>query len=115
MRLVVALLTAVVLLPAPAATANDSGHFACCQSCGRKVCCPEVKVKKETRQCWEVECKDVCIPAIRFPWMDCNELRCGRVRTVRVLKPVDYDVEKCEYQWKVLCDQCRQSAQSAQK
>ncbi|MGN6548084.1 MAG: hypothetical protein ACTHK7_23820 [Aureliella sp.] len=75
-----------------------------CPEC-TKVCCPEKVTKKEKESCWEVECKEVCIPPVRFPWMKCWPLSCGRIRVVNVLKKEETEVEKCEVKWKVV-DSC---------
>lgn len=116
MRIALALLAAVLFLQATNdCSASGNPPSPSCHSCGRKVCCPEVKVKKETRHCWEVECKEVCIPAVRFPWMDCGQFLCGRVRKVNVLVEKDYEVDKCEYKWKILCKHCGGTAQPCEK
>ncbi len=110
MRIALALLAAALAIsPATEAVAGNT-PTARCHVCGQKVCYPETKVEKETRHCWEVERKEICIPAIRFPWMKCGPLHCGRVRTVNVLVAKDYESEKCVYEWKILCDQCRHQA-----
>lgn len=38
-----------------------------CQRC-QEVCSPMVYPTTEERSCWEVKCKKVCVPAVRFPW-----------------------------------------------
>jgi hypothetical protein len=38
-----------------------------CVPC-QEVCCPTVYPETEERSCWNVKCKKVCVPAIRFPW-----------------------------------------------
>lgn len=112
MRIAVALLAvALFAYPTNGGTAGEKAPSLSCHSCGRKVCCPEVKPAKETRHCWEVEKKDVCIPAVRFPWMDCGQFRCGRVRKVNVLVEKDYEVDTCKYDWKILCKRCGGTAQ----
>ena len=92
-----------------------------CHSCGEKVCCTYAKPGEETKHCWEVECKEVCIPAVRFPWecwgakdkTQCVDdgfclsrwlpIKCGKVKTVRVLKKVEYKCPKCEYEHRIEC------------
>ena len=116
MRIAAVLLAAALFADSPTGgVAGEKAVSLSCHSCGQKVCCPEVKPAKETRQCWEVEQKEVCIPAVRFPWMDCGQFRCGRVRKVNVLVEKDYEVDVCDYQWKILCDRCRGKAQSSRK
>ena len=91
-----------------------------CEPCSY-TCCPEVKTVKVKKYCWEVECKPVCIPKVNCPLFSffrkdncdpCTELdACGRplsslcaeVRTVKKLKKVDYECEKCVVEWKVQC------------
>jgi hypothetical protein len=99
----------------------------CCPSCGEKVCRIEAKTETVTKKCYQVECKEICIPKIKFcwPWQrgaksgcgdaDCTDAdctdgncsscsetaRCGKVKTVKVLKKVDYECKKCGYDWKI--------------
>lgn len=83
------------------------GHF-CCPDCGCTVCVPEPTLLKTKQHCFEVECKDICIPAVRGPCAPCcQEPACGRVRTVKVLKKVEYECQHCGYKWQVqkICDQ----------
>jgi hypothetical protein len=76
-----------------------SGHCCSCPECGEE-CCPQPTTIKEKKHCWEVECKNICIPAIKWWWQDCCELpMCGRVRTIKTLKKVEYECEKCGYKW----------------
>ena len=77
-----------------------------CTSCG-KTCQPEVKETESIHDCYSEECKDVCIPAIRFPWQDCCEpLKCGKVRSVKVLKKYEYKCPDCEVKWNVVDHGC---------
>jgi hypothetical protein len=117
MRIALALTVAVLLICSASHCTADEGPYpsVCCHSCGRKVCYPEIKMKKEPRRCWEVERKEICIPAIQFPWMHCSQLRCGRVRVVNVLVEKDYEVEKCGYDWKILCKDCGGTAEPCRK
>ncbi len=116
-------------LPSRAGEGNRCNSGACgtqgcplqCPCCGSdKVCRTYAKVDTVEKDCWEVECKEVCIPAIRFPWESCccrdscdgrSSLlsKCGRVRTVRVLKQVTSEEDTCTYEHKVECAQdcCR--------
>jgi hypothetical protein len=112
-----------------------------CPSCGEKVCRVEAKTKTVKKHCYKVECKEICIPKLKFcwPWQkgakascgsasgectsDCTSssactdpgcadgnckscstcqdaARCGKVKTVRVLKKVDYECKECGYEWK---------------
>lgn len=90
------------------ASAQAGGRQDCCDV--PKTCYGEPEVKKEKKHGWDVECKDICIPRFRFPWESCCEPRCGRVRTVHVLKKKDAcEVEKCYYKWHIVpaCESCR--------
>lgn len=78
----------------------------CCSSYG-KSCSPEVKEIEVAHNCYADKCKDVCIPAVRFPWEDCcSPLRCGRVRSVKQLTKWEYKCPDCEVKWNVVNDGC---------
>lgn len=103
-----------------------------CTSCGEKVCCTYAKPDKEEKYCWEVECKEICIPAFRWPWeiwaaknaciaggscdgvncdgANCNScngacgpIKCGKVIVVRKLKKVTYECDTCQYEHRIEC------------
>ena len=97
------LLLAVLTLPG----AVVAGQFGCptCQSCGG-ACVLKAEVVTEDETCYDVECKDVCIPAIRFPWDSCREPKCGRVRRVATLKTDSRETKACKYEWVILCPRC---------
>jgi hypothetical protein len=87
------------------AAAGQHGHG--CPTCGCKVCQPVPGTVKEKKHCWEVECKEICIPLARLPWEPCCAApKCGKVKTVKVLKKIDYECEKCGYKWEVLSAGC---------
>jgi hypothetical protein len=109
-------LAAVALLAAWSTFALAGGGH----DCGCQTCCPCEEIVKEKKVCWNVECKEICIPGICWPLCGCcgddcgkgakgkghghadqYQATCGHVRTVRVLKPEFYDVEKCKLVWKV--------------
>lgn len=106
----------------PLAAANADCCEVDCSHCGRAFCYPVPKEVTVSKNCWEVELKQVCIPAVRFPWErwfgggcdgctdGCNSCRprCGRVRWVRVLKKRKYDCKKCGCDWIInpVCDDC---------
>lgn len=98
----------VLSLGSVASVWGGLGHRPCCPECGHdKICCPTPEVKKEQKHCYEVECKDVCIPCFKGPCAPCCEPpRCGRVRTVKVLKKVEYECERCGYVWNIKCVDC---------
>ena len=73
-----------------------------------------LKVEKTTKEksCFKVETKQICIPKVRFPWqpkVDCDSCdsagnctsRCGRVKTILVLKKHKYECPDCKYTWEV--------------
>lgn len=94
---------AVVMLSGVAA----ADQFGCptCRSCGG-ACVLQAKPVVEKETCYEVECKDVCIPAVRFPWDSCREPKCGRVRRIAVLKKESRETKSCKYEWVVVCPRC---------
>jgi hypothetical protein len=95
-----------ILIPLGATLAGGHGHT--CPDCGCAICRPVETTIKEKDYCFEVECKQVCIPAIRWPWESCCEPpRCGKVKTVKVLKKVEYECAKCGYQWEIQAVDCK--------
>jgi len=81
-----------------------------CQKCQAAQAAPEVpcqycelKTKKVEveKSGFKIEQKEVCVPAVRYPWMKCNPPKRSRVRTVNVLKKHKSKGEKCEYKWSV--------------
>ncbi|MBA2117701.1 hypothetical protein [Bremerella alba] len=78
----------------------------CCSSYG-KTCSPEVKEIEVAHNCYADKCKDVCIPAVRFPWEDCcTPLKCGKVRSVKQLTKWEYKCPDCEVEWNVIDNGC---------
>jgi hypothetical protein len=107
----VRILPLIVLLAGLAMGTVLAGHARhgrhCCPDCGHKLCVPQAVTLKTKKHCFEVECKDICIPAVKGPCAPCCEApRCGRVRTVKVLKKVEFECEHCGYKWQVhsVCD-----------
>ena len=94
----------------------DAAHGAHsqCFCCAQKVCQLTVTPATETTDCFEVECEDVCIPPVMFPW-ECHPKKCGRVRTVRVLTTEERERRICEYKWDVvvICPRCRDGLHAA--
>lgn len=74
----------------------------CSQGC--KSCRLYVETLKVKKHCYNIECKEICIPPVRFPWQKCCELKCGKIKTVRVLKKHNYTCDKCGYKWVVECN-----------
>lgn len=86
----------------------QTGVLVRCPSCNH-TCKPEYITKKVKKTTYEVECKQICIPAVTFPWQKCCEPRCGKVITVKKLKKVSYQCERCGCKWKIEpcgCDSC---------
>lgn len=107
------LLSMGLLLLAGGASQLWAGKGACCNTCPQcdnKICVAQPETTKQKKHCWEVECKDICIPRFKWPWECCDvPPRCGQVKTVKVLKKKEYECEKCGYKWEVKtvdCDCC---------
>ena len=105
----------VLVVAAPLLTmAGDGKHgMVHCPRCSEP-CYATVTKGTETKHCWNVECKTICIPRVTFPWethskacgkskgngCDCPEpTKCGRTKTVRVLVKHEYECSVCEYSW----------------
>ena len=104
---------AMALLPffAPSALASEFG-CQCCQSCGG-ACVLKVTEVEEDDTCYEVECEEVCIPAVRFPWESCRTPKCGRVRLVAKLKEEKSKKTTCKYEWVPTCTRCGRPASTS--
>lgn len=104
MRCFIAMLAAASLVVPNVAVADQ---FGCpqCRSCGG-ACVLKAEPVVEEETCYEVECQQVCIPAVRFPWDSCREPKCGRIRLVSVLKKESRETTACKYEWVVVCSRC---------
>jgi hypothetical protein len=111
---VAAALASIVVVSHVIASDCDKSPTAVCSRCGEKVCVTFVSPAKETKSCWEVECDEVCIPAVRCPWHHCPKAECdscgtaslpgcGEVRGVRKLKQVEYECDTCRYEHRIVC------------
>ena len=90
------------------ATAGESAHSMFCPHC-HEACYPTVTKGTETRHCWQIQTKAICIPRVSFPWQlhhagkgheGCPEpARCGRVKHVSVLVRLEFECPKCQYNW----------------
>lgn len=61
-----------------------------CEDCACSTCKTTVKCEPDVHECYEIECKKICIPKIRFPWEKCcGAPGCGKVITVKVPKKVE--------------------------
>lgn len=85
-----------------------------CHYCQHKTCKLKVETETEKVSCFEVECKEICIPPITFPWQ-CRPTSCGKVRTVHVLKPDSKEKQVCKYSWEIvtICPSCSSSLKAA--
>lgn len=78
----------------------STGCLARCPSCQHT--CRAVPVTYNIKKsAYEISYKQICIPAITFPWQKCCEPRCGKVITVKKLHKVSYECERCGCKWKI--------------
>ena len=76
-------------------------HVQCCPECAEEVCsCSCVKVE-ESRSCFKVDYKTICIPKVKLPWESCCKPRCAEARSVKVLLVHRYKCPKCKCRWEV--------------
>ena len=105
------LLAASAVLLTSLASALLAGHGHGCPECGNQVCQPTPTTIKEKKTVYACECKDICIPGIKSPFAPCCEPpKCGRLRTVKVLKKIEIECEHCGYKWDVVSPGCSCSA-----
>lgn len=101
----------VTMVPKPVAA------IVCCPKCNCSCCKLNVSKGEEEGYCWEIECEEICVPRVVFPWQNpkrsCDRDRCcgdGCCRrclkhngafVVHVKKPKKrkYKCPKCEYEW----------------
>ena len=72
-----------------------------CPECDCEVCTLEVKSVTEKKNCFKVEEKVICVPAVRMPWNKCNPPTTSKTKTVKVLKKESYECPACSYKWSV--------------
>ncbi|REJ65432.1 MAG: hypothetical protein DWQ31_18235 [Planctomycetota bacterium] len=92
------LAVAVLLLPAAIAIAGECYD---CPDCGAKICRPVEVEKEEKKHGYEVEHKEICVPSFCWPWQKCCKPKCGKVKTVKVLKKVEYKCKVCGCKWEL--------------
>ena len=80
---------------------GNGGNCDCCPDCGDKVCHPTWVEKSVKKHCYEVECKDICIPGLTLPWSKDCKPKCGRVITVKVFKKKEYECKTCGCKWEI--------------
>jgi hypothetical protein len=89
-------------LPASAEESDPPKHQPCCPphcpNC-KAYCTFEWEKASEAKHCWCVAHKAICIPKITFPWEDCCEPKCARVKWVKRLKKLEYECEHCKCKW----------------
>ena len=96
-----------VAAPATCGCKSCGSHGGCSlgqykANCDCQYCTLESKKVDVEKSRFKVEQKEVCIPAVRLPWMKCNPPKRSRVRTVNILKKEKYkDGKTCEYKWSV--------------
>ena len=99
MRLLrIVLLGSIALLSTDAASANDC----CCRvqcPCCKHICKLSIEESADTKHCWQIECKPICIPHVTFPWQSCCSPKCATLKYVRTLKRVEYECPACKYEW----------------
>lgn len=89
------------LLPLSGARAEDAN--CCCPRC-HVVCVPSREIEQQKHTAFDVECKWICVPKIRFPWESCCEPKCAWVRKAKTLKKVEYECPHCKYTWTAVCE-----------
>ncbi len=115
------LMAALLGLAGLPAGATDDGcgtsGTACCDRCGcpcdclQKVCQVVCEIKKETKTCWCVECREIglLMPGHRDCCDPCQPPpRCGRTKCVKTLVKKEYQVDVPVYRCVVLhvCPTC---------
>ncbi|HEX6987421.1 MAG TPA: hypothetical protein VF170_18730 [Planctomycetaceae bacterium] len=108
-------LFAAALTTATAAAADWPSQFGCphCR-CGR-ACVLKVEQVDAEEDCYEVECEEVCIPAVTFPWESCRTPKCGRSRVVARLTEESRPTKECEYEWVLACPKCGRIEKNGEK
>ena len=93
------------------------GCFVRCPNC-HNTCTLSVEKGTVKRECYEVECKQICIPRVTFPWQKktccsacggkgcrdgksgcCAAHTCAKAKSVRVLKKYEYECPACKFHW----------------
>ena len=78
-----------LFIAARSAVAGDR----CCPDCGKKTCQPTWEEKTKKRHCYEVTCKDICIPKFRWPWEMCCDPKCDAA----MAKLLKYNKKRHDY------------------
>lgn len=91
LRLLSAVFILLVLGSTVEAQPQYNPHTKQCEDCIEYQCHTTVKCEPKKKECWEIECKQICIPAITWPWQSCCTPRCGRVINIKVPKTKEYE------------------------
>lgn len=106
------------LLLTSSISAGDRCKKSCCPKCSTP-CVLKVEPGTETKHCWKVETKTICIPKVSFSWqwpfqkakkctskcdVSCNLPCCAppklsRSRQVKRLVKHEYECPSCKYTW----------------
>jgi hypothetical protein len=79
--------------------------------CTSKTCKVEIEYVPVIKECYKTECKEICIPAVRFPWESCCTPKCGKVITIKTLKKETYQCgTKQVCKWSVVPTSCSTSS-----
>ena len=111
------LLTLPLFGSQPAIATVCAGKMTCCDRCGRHAACVETccqvvcEMKRETKTCWCIECKEICplMPGCHHGRCECPPPpRCGHPKCVKKLVKKEYQVDVPVYKCVVLhlCPQC---------
>lgn len=100
-------------------TCRQSGGCVHCPECSesfvpppQEYCELNITEGKETRTCFEIDYKTICIPKVVPPWRQCCEPVCAEARSVKVLKTRKYECPVCKYEWSVKKPEFQQPATS---
>ena len=105
-RAVTCLLALALVVSVGSSLHAGLGCHVTCPAC-HHVCKLNVEKEKVTHECWEVECKPLCIPRVHFPWECGCPPKCAKLIHVNVLKSVEYECERCSYSWTPEPAECR--------
>jgi hypothetical protein len=79
-----------------------------CPECGGQGCAVpeeycelEISEGKESKTCFEIDFKTICIPKVVPPWRQCCDPVCAEARSVKILKTKKYECPVCKYKWTV--------------
>ena len=122
---------AAMLMVGLLAQAGHKLHGGCnvtCPKCSNSCCVLKAECGEEEKSCFNVECEEICIPRVVFPWQKwmakhrgasscdscggkgcstCSTVNNGAwVKTVRRLKKDSYTCPKCKYEWSLSEGDC---------